>query len=656
MAISAYTQSDYLTFSGTVTDSKTGQPLSYAHVGLPQQGIGTTTGLDGYFLLKVPTAYRRSDLSISFIGYRTYSVSLDGLKSPVEIKLQPSPATLQEVVVMDEQRIEDIIRKAVRAIPDNYPTRPTSMTGFYRESKTDASQNYTYLAEGVLDLYKTSYKSDKEGQTGLIQGRKIILQEEAVASHFGFTAGHLSAHRFDFVKYREDFINEDYFDAYAYRIESISEYAGKPVYVISFDQEGNHSKGRMKGKIYIDTASYAFLRAEFAYRKEALKRYDDYPLYSGSWKGNRYFVNYRQLPDGKWIFSDALREGHYRDGGLYSNEIVITEYDEGKGKPVPYIERLHRGGEFLEMTGTYDENFWKAYNTSPLSEDLYQSVLQYRTNSFAQGVFDTAQLTPIPSQADTLRAVDSQEDESEEDFSIYIGPDRPRERTRVRFQWSLGGGIHALETTNALYQMEFQPSDEPQPIASISDSVNARSFEPIVQVDAQLFIGKYFFINWGFARDTWDSFYRERGFGVGAQLNLSKGRPFFLRASVQQSKLKYARQIGSVDNNHGDFRIGKEKFNSDELRMYYGYLSKNLKGTLSLALEIHPGLDVFTRASYLYPYQHENRVMVREKGQLFRKEVLVPLREDFSVTRNGEPFNPSSQESWMLSAGVVFKW
>jgi len=651
----ASAQSSYLTYTGTITDSKTNRPLSYAHVGIPEQGIGTTSSSDGFFLLKVPANYRNSTITVSYIGYRTYTAALSELESPVQIRLQPTPTNLQEIVVMDEKRIEDIIRRAVRAIPKNYTTRPVSMLGFYREARTDASQNYIYLAEGVLDIYKNSYRKDKEGQTGLVQGRKIILQEEEVARHSGFTAGALAAHRFDFVKYREDFIDEDYFDAYAYRIESVTEYAGKPVYVIAFDQEGDNPRGRMKGNVYIDTLSYAFLRAEFELRKEALDKYDDYPLYSGRWKGNRYFINYRQLPDGKWYFSDALREGHYRDGGLYSNEIVITEIDEKYGKPVPYIERLRRGEEFLEVTGTYDENFWKQYNTSPLSEDLYQSVLQHRTNSFAREVFDTAQLARVPSPADSISGTQLTNEQVQERISQPIEPLKEKEGPRVRFRWSLAGGVHAIETTKAHYSVNYQPEEKPS-LASISDTLSARAYEPIVQVDAQLYIGRHFFINWGFARDTWDSFYRERGIGVGAQLNLSKGRPFFIRGSIQHSKLEYARQIGAVDNESGNFRVGKEKFNSDELRIYYGSLSKNLKGTFSMALEMHPGLDIFARASYLYPYQHENRVMIREKGQLFRQKAFVPLREDFTVTRNGEPYSPSGRESWMLTAGVVFKW
>lgn len=653
-------QSSYSSLSGTITDKTTGKPLAYAHIGIPEQGIGTTTGYDGQFVLKVPDLYRQSNIRVSYIGYRSFSAPFSSLSNPATIKLQAIPTSLQEIIVMDEQRVEDIIRKAVRKIPDNYNTRPTSMLAFYREARTDEHQDYIYLAEGVLDIYKTSYKKEGEGQTGLVQGRQIILQPDAVASHSGFVSGHLAAHRFDFVKYREDFIDEEYFDAYAYRIETITEYEGKPVYVISFDQSGNNSRGRMKGKVYIDTLSYAFLRAEFEIRKEALKKWDDYPLYSGNWKGNRYFVNYRQLPDGKWYFSDALREGHYRDGGLYSNEVVVTEIDEKRGRPVPYESRLSKGGEFLENTGVYDDDFWKQYNTTPLNDELYQSVLQFRTHEIADEVFDSIYLAQLNSQENSIDSVQSETAQAATPIlPQQINDTEPKKKLGVRFQWTASTGVHQLETSEADFYIGYQPGESPDAYFEVDEQLSAREYEPIVQFDGQLLIGKKFFVNWGFARGTWDSFYKERGFGVGYQINLTKRRPLFFRTSVQHSKLRYARRIGTAENEVKDYKLDSKKFNSDEVKVFYGHLSHSIKGTAALSLEIHPGLEFFAQASYLLPFKEKIRLRVKEKGQFFNKKVWIPLDDDFLIGREDQLFNKRitiNKESIMLTTGVVFKW
>lgn len=192
----------------------------------------------------------------------------------------------------------------------------------------------------------------------------------------------MAPHRFDFVQNRTDFIDPRFFKVYNYWIESITTYNDRPVYIIGFDKDENVSgsqgeievedsngekglmkvlrmfqkkkrtiEARMKGRIYIDKESYAFIRAEFEMTPKGLEVYDYYPLYAGSWKGNSYVVNYRQLGD-KWYFSDALREGIYGGGGIYSNEIKITEVKTEKSEPIEYLDRIDRGVEFTRMTGS----------------------------------------------------------------------------------------------------------------------------------------------------------------------------------------------------------------------------------------------------------------------------------------------------------------
>ncbi|MFN7120198.1 MAG: carboxypeptidase-like regulatory domain-containing protein [Saprospiraceae bacterium] len=139
LSISCIAAQDYFIITGTVVDAKTGKPLAYAHVGIPEKGIGTTTSLDGDFTLKIPNEYRQSTLLVSYVGYTTYRKAISNIQEPITIKVQSSPTNLQEIVVMDETGIENIIRRAVRAIPKNYVTHAVTNLGFYRESRTDAN-------------------------------------------------------------------------------------------------------------------------------------------------------------------------------------------------------------------------------------------------------------------------------------------------------------------------------------------------------------------------------------------------------------------------------------------------------------------------------------------------------------------------------------
>lgn len=651
-SISTLYAQPFLVISGKITDADTGKPLAYAHVGIPEKGIGTTTGEDGGFTLKVPEQYAQSTLSVSFIGYATYERPLSALQSPASIRIKAVPTSLQEVIVMDEGAVEDIIRRAVRRIPDNYPDYPSSVTGFYRESRTNAGQQYLYMAEGVLDIYKTSYRNAKEGQIGLIQGRKVILSAEEVEQHSGFSSGHMAAHRFDIVKNREDFIDEKYFSDYQYRVESVTVYEGKPVYVIGFDKaEGG--KGRMKGALYIDTLSYAFLRAQFEILPEGLKRTDDYPLYAGNWKANRYTVNYRKLDD-KWYFSNALREGVYRDGGVYSNEITITEIQAGRGAPVPYMERLERGDEFLEITGDYDEDFWRNYNTTPLGTALQQTVVQIRNQEKAREVFDSTFITRLQTRRDSVLRAQSAGSEL---LGKVTPPMEKADGFKWRFQTSLGLGAHFLETQAADMRLAYLESPDGPSILENSGSLDGRNFEPTYHLDFNLFFRPHFFIRGGWSYDLYNSIYRERSLGLGAQLSLSKGRPFFLRAAAQHSNLRYARLLGAAGNEYGKFKADGKKINSDKVNMYYGSRTHNLKLSMEMALELNPGLELFVRGSYWLPFARQQHLYLRERRQLFPKKARIPLAEEVLVERNGEAFEEriTENQAFSVAVGLVFK-
>jgi hypothetical protein len=654
---------DYLIVQGQVVNSKTGKPLPYAHVGIPERSIGTTTGYDGAFTLKVPALYRNSMLTVSYIGFRNYKQALGKLSDPVIIRLQPISTTLQEVVVMDESRIEDIIRRAVRSIPDNYPDRPSNLTAFYRESRTNAEQEYVYLAEGVLKLYKTSYKNDKEGQVGLIQGRQIALvSEEEFQKRAQFSSGHLASDRFDIVKHRADFIKESFFSAYEYRLENLTEQDGKAVYVIGFDRQGDNTKARMKGKVYIDTLSYAFVRAEYEILPDAQQKYNDYPYYTGNWKANSYSVNYRE-GDGRWHFSDALREGVYRDNGMYTNEIIITEVLPGRGKVVPYMERLDRNDRFLDLTGTYDEDFWANYNTAPINDPkLAERIASFQSQEKATEVFDTAYVAQLQRQQDSTRQVQSQDSSSSTGFIPTIPRFESDDDSRfpLKMQFSYGLGAHGLRSEAAQYRLAYQMErDDPEAVLIAENPLEALDYEPIYQLALDLVYDDWLLLRWNLGRDLWTNIYRESAIGLGAQVNLTKKRrPFFVRPMVQYSRLFYGRRVGKADNDYGNFEVDDKKFKADKVRLFYGERQQQLKLSLEMAIELNPARELFVRFGYHMPFNNQQRLFLRESGRLFRKRARTPVSGATVVTRNGEAFNGTmsiDEPSFSLTVGILMK-
>ena len=691
---------NYILVKGKIIDSKTKKSIGYAHIGIPERGIGTTSARNGTFILKVPKHYANSKLTVSFIGYKTFERPVSSIKKYLTIKLQRSSTELQEIVVMDEGSVEDIIRKAVKNIPKNYPSSPSTIKGFYRESKTDSEENYLYLAEGVLEVYKTSYKNKKDGQLKLLQGRKMDLVNPDSTRISTFTSGHWSSHRFDIVKNREDFINEKYFPVYKYWLSGITEYNGRPVYIIGFGKDPNGekvyveddvnigssgvlsflsklgkkkkrkklAKARMEGKIYIDTLSYAFLRTEFAITKQGLKKTNDYPLYVGRWLSNSYVVNYRKLGN-KWYFSESLREGRYRDGGVYRNEFVTTEINPQKGKPIKYLDRIERNIAFRRNTGDFHPDFWKAYNVTLMSDGLRESVDQMKRNQLSDEVFDIKKMTAEQERKDSIQRIELAELDQKgkyierDEMGEIIIPSTQRANylrrvKRFRTHLRLGAGTHLIKTDAANYGLSYAISETEN--FGVNENIKARNFEVIVPYDFDLVFKDRFLIRMGQTLEFYNSIYREKSIGLGLQFNISKGRPFYLRGILQHGRLQYARKIGQAKNTFGDFKLDKKKFKSEKINMYYGAQTRNLKASFEMAIEIHTDLEFFASASYLLPYSTQQGIYLWERGRLplFRKKRFAALDElEVNVQKNDSSFDGdiANFKSFMFSVGIIVK-
>lgn len=89
--------------TGTVTDATDGSALPGASIivqGSEEETgstIGTTSGMDGSFSLRVPE--NLNTLVVSFVGYLTQEVPIDG-RTEIDIILQPDVRTLEDIVVV----------------------------------------------------------------------------------------------------------------------------------------------------------------------------------------------------------------------------------------------------------------------------------------------------------------------------------------------------------------------------------------------------------------------------------------------------------------------------------------------------------------------------------------------------------------------------
>ena len=106
--------------SGVVTDAVTGETLPSVNILYRDSRVGTTTDIDGNYV--IDTYYATDSLIFSFIGYVPRKVAVRKDKEQViDVKLDPSATALDEVVIKPSgvNPAFEILRRVVRSKPAN---------------------------------------------------------------------------------------------------------------------------------------------------------------------------------------------------------------------------------------------------------------------------------------------------------------------------------------------------------------------------------------------------------------------------------------------------------------------------------------------------------------------------------------------------------
>lgn len=87
-------------FSGIIKDSKTKEPLPFATI-VTNNGLGEITDSYGRFTIKTKTTVQ--EITISYIGYKSKTVSTTKNETYLQILLEPSQESLNEVVITSKE-------------------------------------------------------------------------------------------------------------------------------------------------------------------------------------------------------------------------------------------------------------------------------------------------------------------------------------------------------------------------------------------------------------------------------------------------------------------------------------------------------------------------------------------------------------------------
>lgn len=218
----------FITIEGKIVDSKTSEPLSYATIGIAGKTLGAISNANGEFLFHLPESLANDTFYISFLGYKTYKKEVNKVLPKTTYKLEPQMFHLREVSVSGLSANE-IVKRAIKNVKNNYPQSPTIAETFYREYLKEDSV-YSRAIEVAATIYSKGFKSDFLS-TSQFKIDGIRLNKNNYRNGMGHVFDLATA--WGFISYSLEKHN-----SWTYHLDSLTYYNGQLVYVIS----GVHKK------------------------------------------------------------------------------------------------------------------------------------------------------------------------------------------------------------------------------------------------------------------------------------------------------------------------------------------------------------------------------------------------------------------------------
>ncbi|MGX1930730.1 carboxypeptidase-like regulatory domain-containing protein [Flagellimonas sp. 2504JD4-2] len=371
-------QESFSQYKGEVTDASSNNPLVFATLSVEGTNISTITNTEGAFLLKIPNTITDGTLVVSFLGYKSKTISISELKPKKnKISLVVSVTELTEVNINAPKDAAALVRETLARKGDNYFDDPTLMTAFYRETIKKRKRNVS-LSEAVVNIYKSPYNSLRRDAVELYKARKSTDYSKLDTVALKLQGGPFNTLYVDIMKYPEYIFSNGAFDNYKFTFSRSTRINDKLIYVIKFDQFETITEPLYKGELFIDveqkTLTSAIYTLNITDKVKAAKLFvRRKPAKVDVWPTEvAYRVDYREK-GGKWYYgySNVLLEFKvdWEDklfNSVYSMtaEMAITDWEKNVTGELPKNRDRVKKSIILsdEAIGFSDPDFWGEYN------------------------------------------------------------------------------------------------------------------------------------------------------------------------------------------------------------------------------------------------------------------------------------------------------
>ncbi len=398
LALAAGDKDERVVISGVVTDEITSEPLAHAAVTLKGKMRGTVTNRDGLFVLSIGQEHMDDTLVVSHIGYRSRLIPVSETPgNRYDFGIVRDYIPIPEVIV--QSRVpQELIKKSIARIPDNYGDNTRLLTAFYREGVQKGRELQVY-SEAVIDIYKAPYTLIGRDQIKVTRSRKSENARSSDTLLLRLRAGMGSSLQLDGISNRFEFFDEEGFNLYNYIMTDIVTIDGERAYVIDFEQKEIITEPLFRGRMVIHSEDYALLEVEFEVNPSYI---DDvrHHYVTGRTRGYdirprsvKYRVAYRK-DDGQYHLSHVrgdLRFSARRPRRLFRSnydvffEMAVTSIGEKNPAPFARDETIPLQSVFSREMKGYDPEFWEGIDFMSPEKDLMEilNTIAFRLSLFS---------------------------------------------------------------------------------------------------------------------------------------------------------------------------------------------------------------------------------------------------------------------------------
>ena len=187
---------------------------------------------------------------------------------------------------------------------------------------------------------------------------------------------------FDIINHSDEFnfLSEKGLKDYVVDFEDQSVFMDQEVFVLSFDQKAGIKKAGYKGKVFIDTKTYAIVYLDYGFSPKGIKYYK----FGGAAERalmkildihiempkSEYKISYKKIGEKYYlnaVYNDAVltfqsRRYHYNFLADTHVDYIVSDLDFSNTLPFDSKETLGNGKLIEEQDSPYDKAFWDGYN------------------------------------------------------------------------------------------------------------------------------------------------------------------------------------------------------------------------------------------------------------------------------------------------------